>query len=69
MFAVLVTGTPDDSTSRHLPVAMMEATVDTALFNLVAMATEVSSTMVTFVLKTCCRFGNHRPLAKVFIII
>ena len=34
-FTVLVTETPDNITSRHLSVAMMEATIDTALFNLV----------------------------------
>ena len=51
---VLVTETPDNITSRHLPVAMMEATVDTALFNLVMMAAKVSGTIVTLGLKTCC---------------
>ena len=38
-FTVLVTETPDNITSRHLSVAMMEATIDTALFNLVLVAT------------------------------
>ena len=51
---VLVTETPDNITSRHLPVAVMEATVDTALFNLEVMATQVSGTNVTLGLKTCC---------------
>ena len=69
VFAVLVTETPDNITSRHLLVTMMEVTVNTALFNLVVMTTEVSSTTITIGLKTWCSFGNHRPLAKVFIII
>ena len=69
VFAVLVTKTPDSITSRHLLVTVMETTDSTTLFNLVVMATEVSGTMVTIGLKACCRFGNHRPLAKVFIII
>ena len=69
VFAVLVTETPDNITSRHLPGAMMEATVDTALFNLVLMATEVSGTKVTLCLKACCSFRVSRTPAVVFIII
>ena len=69
VFAVLVTETPDNITSRHLLVAVMETTDSTTLFNLVVMTTEVSGTMVTIGLKACCRFRNHRPLAEVFIII
>ena len=66
---VCVTETPDNITSRHLPVAMMEATVDPALFNLVLMATEVSGTKVTLCLKACCSFRVSRTPAVVFIII
>ena len=69
MFAVLVTETPDHITSMHLLMTVMETTVNITLFYLVVVATEVSSTMVTIGLKTSCRFGSHRPLTKVFIII
>ena len=64
-----VTETPDNITSRHLSVAMMEATVDPALFNLVLIATEVSGTKVTLRLEACCSFRVSRTPAVVFIII